>query len=153
VRAERLDEALAILAGLWSGEPFSFAGKHHRVDETVFLPRPFQRPRPPVWIAGRWPARPAFRRAARWDGMFPIFANVGHAEMPAPLLLDEAVAYVRAQRSADAGPFDVVLEGQTPGPGSGVPERYEPLTWWVEKLGWFRGSVEDTRRRIALGPG
>lgn len=152
VRAERLDEGLAILDGLWSGEPFSFAGKHHRVDETVFLPRPLQRPRPPVWIAGRWPARPGFRRAARWDGIFPTFDGVGHAEMPAPALLDEAVAYAREQRSPGAGPFDVVLEGPTPRPGSGVPERYE-LTWWVEKLGWFRGSVDDARRRIALGPG
>jgi hypothetical protein len=26
------------------------------------------------------------------------------------------------------------------------------LTWWVEKLGWFRGSVDFTRRRIEQGP-
>jgi hypothetical protein len=26
------------------------------------------------------------------------------------------------------------------------------LTWWVEKLGWFRGSVDDMRRRIGAGP-
>src|SRR6266496_6500473 len=30
-RGEQLDEALEILAGLWSGEPFSFDGKHFRV--------------------------------------------------------------------------------------------------------------------------
>ena len=26
------------------------------------------------------------------------------------------------------------------------------LTWWVEKLGWFRGSVDDMSQRIQAGP-
>src|SRR6266481_1079362 len=38
VRAERLDEGLAILAGLWSGKPFSFSGQHYRVQEMTMLP-------------------------------------------------------------------------------------------------------------------
>src|SRR5215831_7955477 len=33
VRAELLDEALAILDGLWSGQPFSFQGKHYHIEE------------------------------------------------------------------------------------------------------------------------
>lgn len=49
VRAEQLDEALEVLVGLWSGEPFRFAGRHHRVEEACFLPPPLQRPRIPVW--------------------------------------------------------------------------------------------------------
>ena len=56
-RAERLDEGLAILDGLWSGEPFSFEGEHHRVIGAHFLPRAVQEPRIPVWVAGRWPNR------------------------------------------------------------------------------------------------
>jgi alkanesulfonate monooxygenase SsuD/methylene tetrahydromethanopterin reductase-like flavin-dependent oxidoreductase (luciferase family) len=153
VRAEKLDEGLDILMGLWSGEPFSFAGRHHRVEETTFLPRPVQRPRPPIWIAGRWPARPPFRRAARFDGVFPTFEGVGHAEMPPPERLAEAVRYTLEHRRDDA-PFDVALEGQCDGP---EPERVAPyeaagLTWWIEKLGWFRGPPDAMRERIERGP-
>jgi alkanesulfonate monooxygenase SsuD/methylene tetrahydromethanopterin reductase-like flavin-dependent oxidoreductase (luciferase family) len=153
VRAERLGEGLDILTGLWTGEPFSHNGRHYRVAETVFLPRPVQRPRPPIWIAGRWPARPPFRRAARFDGMFPTFDGVGHAEMPTPERLAEAVRYTRGQRQTGA-PFDVVLEGQSAGPDPARVAPYEAagLTWWIEKLGWFRGPLEATRNRIERGP-
>jgi alkanesulfonate monooxygenase SsuD/methylene tetrahydromethanopterin reductase-like flavin-dependent oxidoreductase (luciferase family) len=153
VRAELLDEGLDILTGLWSGEPFSFKGRHHRVRETVFLPRPVQRPRPPVWIAGRWPRRPAFRRAARYDGVFPVFDGVGYAEMPPPERLAEAVRYTREHRETDAH-FDIVLEGLSDGPDPERVAAYEAvgLTWWIEKLGWFRGPVNAMRERIERGP-
>ena len=82
VRAELLDEGLAILDGLWSGEPFSFEGKHHRIGGAQFRPRAVQQPRVPVWVAGRWPNRRPFRRAARWDGVFPVFEGVAAGEMP-----------------------------------------------------------------------
>ncbi len=48
VRAERLDEALEIIDGLCSGEPFSFEGRHHRMANVRFLPPPVQRPRVPI---------------------------------------------------------------------------------------------------------
>jgi alkanesulfonate monooxygenase SsuD/methylene tetrahydromethanopterin reductase-like flavin-dependent oxidoreductase (luciferase family) len=157
VRADRLDEALEIVAGLWTGEPFRFDGRYHRVVEAEFLPKPVQRPRIPIWIAGRWPARRPPRRAARWDGVFPTFAGVGHAEMPAPEDFRDAVRYTLEHR-ADPSRFDVVLEGQTEGrerrADAAVVDRFveHGLTWWVEKLGWFRGTVDDVRGRIERGP-
>ena len=81
-RADRLDEGLAILDGLWSGEPLHFEGMHHRVTGARFPPRPVQQPRMPLWVAGRWPNRRPFRRAAQWDGVFPVFEGVGSGEMP-----------------------------------------------------------------------
>jgi alkanesulfonate monooxygenase SsuD/methylene tetrahydromethanopterin reductase-like flavin-dependent oxidoreductase (luciferase family) len=153
VRAAKLDEGLEILTGLWSGEPFSFQGRYHRLEEAIFLPRPVQRPRPPVWIAGKWPARRPFRRAARFDGVFPTFEGIGHAEMPPPERLAEAVHYTLEHRGHDA-PFDVALEGQSEGPDAERLAPYEAagLTWWIEKLGWFRGPVDAMRERIARGP-
>jgi alkanesulfonate monooxygenase SsuD/methylene tetrahydromethanopterin reductase-like flavin-dependent oxidoreductase (luciferase family) len=157
VRADRLDEALEMLEGLWTGEPYSFEGRYHHVPEAHFLPRALQRPRIPIWVAGRWPNRRPFRRAARWDGVFPTFEGVGHAEMPSPELFGEAVDYTREHRSA-GGPFEVVLEGQTEGRARAADvalvDRYAErgLTWWVEKLGWFRGSIDDVRDRIRRGP-
>jgi len=68
VRAGILDEALQIVAGLWTGEPFTFRGQHFKVDEVVFRPRPLQQPRPPIWIGGGYPNPRATDRALRWDG-------------------------------------------------------------------------------------
>jgi alkanesulfonate monooxygenase SsuD/methylene tetrahydromethanopterin reductase-like flavin-dependent oxidoreductase (luciferase family) len=68
VRAEILDEGLQIVAGLWTGAPFSFRGRHFAIDEVTFVPAPVQRPRPPIWIGGGYPNRRAVERALRWDG-------------------------------------------------------------------------------------
>jgi alkanesulfonate monooxygenase SsuD/methylene tetrahydromethanopterin reductase-like flavin-dependent oxidoreductase (luciferase family) len=153
VRAERIDEGLDIMLGLWSGEPFSYRGRHYVVEESTFLPTPVQRPRPPVWVAGRWPARRPFRRAARYDGVFPTFVGVGDAERPTPEQLREVVDYTVAHREGD-GPFDIVVEAQSEGPDPDRVAAYAEvgLTWWIEKLGWFRGTVDHTRRRISEGP-
>jgi len=72
VRAQKLDEGLAILAGLWSGETFEFRGRHFQVRRTRFLPTPIQQPRIPVWVAGTWNKEGPLRRAAAWDGYFPL---------------------------------------------------------------------------------
>ncbi len=93
VRAERLDEALEVVVGLWSGVPFTYQGKYYTVTNGQFLPRPVQQPRIPVWIAGRWPARRPFARAARWDGVFPTHVDVGPAQMMSPVQLEDIVTY------------------------------------------------------------
>jgi probable F420-dependent oxidoreductase len=51
IRVARFEEAISVLKGCWSGEPFSFEGNHYRVTE-VTCPRPFQRPHPPILVAG-----------------------------------------------------------------------------------------------------
>jgi alkanesulfonate monooxygenase SsuD/methylene tetrahydromethanopterin reductase-like flavin-dependent oxidoreductase (luciferase family) len=154
VRAQKLDEGLEIIDGLWRGEPFEYAGAHHQARTPGFLPRPVQRPRPPVWIAGRWPATRPFRRAARWDGVFPTFKDGLRDATPPVEALQEVVAYMREQRVDAAAPFDVVLEGVSDGPDPALIAPYEQagLTWWVEKLGWFRAPLDEMRARIARGP-
>ncbi|MFJ8434887.1 LLM class flavin-dependent oxidoreductase [Kitasatospora sp. NPDC094019] len=158
VRAEKLDEALRILDGLWTGRPFTFHGRWFTVTDLTFQPVSPQRPRIPVWIAGTWPARRPMRRAAHWDGVFPTRAGVGHTEMMPPADLEAVVSYVRSQQPSQDRPFDVVMEGRTSGDQRAAdaalvaPYRAAGLTWWVEKLGWFRGPVELVRARIASGP-
>jgi alkanesulfonate monooxygenase SsuD/methylene tetrahydromethanopterin reductase-like flavin-dependent oxidoreductase (luciferase family) len=126
------------------------------VVDAQFRPRPLQQPRIPIWVGGTWPNRRPFRRAARWDGMFPIFDGVEQGEMPSPEAFGEAVSYTRSHRAA--GPFDAALEGQTEGvDATADAERVEPyvragLTWWVEALNWSRGSVAEVRDRIRRGP-
>ena len=73
MRAEKLDEGLAIYDGLMRGQPFSYAGKHYSVEPTEFFPppAPVQQPRVPVWVVGAYPAPRSMARAARWDGVIP----------------------------------------------------------------------------------
>jgi alkanesulfonate monooxygenase SsuD/methylene tetrahydromethanopterin reductase-like flavin-dependent oxidoreductase (luciferase family) len=154
VRADKLDEALEIISGLWGGEEFSFRGRYLDVAPVVFRPRPVQRPRPPVWVGGRWPARRPFRRAARWDGVFATHSEVGHNQTMSAAQLEGIVRYTLSHRATSA-PFDVVIEGQTAdAAGACRLDRYAEagLTWWIEKLGWFRGPLEQMRARIRMGP-
>ena len=90
-RAEMLDEALAILEAAWSGEVVRHRGEHYTVDGMQFLPRPVQRPLP-IWVAGFYGKPRPLRRAARYQGFFPV--NLEHpdqmAEIAAALPRDEA---------------------------------------------------------------
>ncbi len=54
-RFDRLSEQLAIVTGLWTtqpGETFDYAGKHYTIADSPALPKPVQRPHPPIVIGG-----------------------------------------------------------------------------------------------------
>jgi len=97
-RAERLDEALDVIVGMWSGEPFSYDGTYYQVKETTFMPRPFQQPRIPIWVAGTWPNKGPFRRAARYEGVYPLADRNGMPVLITPQGVREVVAEVASQR-------------------------------------------------------
>ncbi|MFI5316205.1 MAG: LLM class flavin-dependent oxidoreductase [Myxococcota bacterium] len=154
-RGEMLDEALAVLAGLWSGEPFDFAGTHFSVAGACFRPTPLQAPRIPVWIAAYWPHRRPLRRALRWDGLFALFPDGPPRDAEQ---LAEAVAAVRAGRGPGTGPFEVVNCGAP----AGDPAIYarSGATWWLARVSpdgfasdWAAPwPLERMRAFIAAGP-
>jgi F420-dependent oxidoreductase-like protein len=75
VRMSVLEEQIEIVHGLWSGEAFSFDGEHYRLDDVRSLPRPVQRPHPPLIVGGDAGPRSA-RLAARWaDEYNVVFAT------------------------------------------------------------------------------
>jgi alkanesulfonate monooxygenase SsuD/methylene tetrahydromethanopterin reductase-like flavin-dependent oxidoreductase (luciferase family) len=162
VRAEKLDEGLAIYDGLMHGQPYSFSGKHYQVRPTDFSPPPMpvQRPRVPVWVVGAYPAAPSLRRAATYDGL--LSTKVGFAiDTPfGPGDLADVVSAVRALREGMGLPwqgFDVVAEGITePGPAGDSRVREwaaAGANWWVES-DWSGGAdaVHRHRKRIDAGP-
>ena len=54
-RFDRYAEQLELITGLWdtpAGERYSFAGKHYRVTDSPGLPKPVQRPHPPIIVGG-----------------------------------------------------------------------------------------------------
>jgi F420-dependent oxidoreductase-like protein len=64
-RMERLEEQLQIVTGAWADGPFDFSGRHYAVEDLDALPKPVQRPAPPIILGGRGKPR-GLRLAARW---------------------------------------------------------------------------------------
>lgn len=161
IRAQRLDEGLAILAGLWSGQPFCYSGTHYQIEEMTFLPPPLQQPRIPVWVVGAWPRPKSMDRVAHWDGLLAAKMNAdGSTGEMTPDDLRAAAAYIAERRPAGT-PFDIVMEGETPGDDpAGAAAVVQPLadaglTWWLENV-WdtprTTGGIDGMRRRIEQGP-
>jgi alkanesulfonate monooxygenase SsuD/methylene tetrahydromethanopterin reductase-like flavin-dependent oxidoreductase (luciferase family) len=148
-RAQKLDEGLDVLTGLWSGEPFSYSGRHYSVSEVQFLPTPVQQPRIPIWVAQMYPYRRPLRRAARWDGLVPMHET---DMFPTPAQVDEVVAFARSCRS-DNGPFDVnvpiLLPADRSGTGQLVRDYGAAGATWLQVGAW---SIEELRAQIETGP-
>lgn len=134
-RGAMLDEALDILTAAWSGEPVTHHGEHYDVEGVTFLPRPVQDPLP-IWVAVRFGNAKPLRRAARYQGVFPV-------EIDSPDQLAQLVADLDA-------PIDVAV-GQRPGAD---PRPYEAVgaTWWMETFPWDAVSVDQVRGVLRDGP-
>jgi len=103
-RFDRLEEQLAIITGLWStpaGERFSFDGARYTLTESPALPKPLQKPHPPIIVGGQGKARtPAL--AARYAAEFNVAFE--HADVA-----QQRVARVRAAcEKIDRDPSDLV---------------------------------------------
>lgn len=120
VRAELLDESLAVLRAAWSGEPVHRHGTHVHVDGISFHPTPV-RGSVPVWVAGFPGNRRPMVRAASHDGFFPV-------NLTSPDQLAEAVATVGSLRAGDERPFDVVAE---------VDPAADPAPWVAAGATWL----------------
>ena len=73
-RFEKLEEQLSIITGLWetkSGDVFRFSGQHYSLADSPALPKPVQRPRPPIIIGGHGAKRTP-RLAARFADEYNV---------------------------------------------------------------------------------
>jgi hypothetical protein len=150
--AARLDEGLELLASLWSGRPVSHDREHFRLEDALLRPTPLQHPRIPIWVAGFWPNRPPFRRAARWDGAVPLTRGHLMKEL-SPAELRRCGDYINAHR-ASSDPFDLVAFAATQPRTPEVVAEYERAgaTWWIEAVDPHAESFADFRARISRGP-
>jgi alkanesulfonate monooxygenase SsuD/methylene tetrahydromethanopterin reductase-like flavin-dependent oxidoreductase (luciferase family) len=53
VRVEKVDEAVALIKKLWTEPTVNFEGKHYRTKGAVLLPKPVQKPHPPLLFGGQ----------------------------------------------------------------------------------------------------
>ena len=151
MHGEMLDESLAIIDGLLSGEAFEFQGEHYQVNQTQFLPGATQSPRIPIWVAGLWPGTKPFRRAAQWDGIVPL--RKGPNDPLEPHEYREMADYIKRHQTSDNPTFDIVGPSGKWRPTQAEVMAYEEagVTWWKAGFGPDH-SVEDVRQEIMLGP-
>jgi alkanesulfonate monooxygenase SsuD/methylene tetrahydromethanopterin reductase-like flavin-dependent oxidoreductase (luciferase family) len=158
-RARILDEALDVILGLWTGEPFSYQGSYFQVNEMTFLPTPVQKPRIPILVGGGWPLQGPALRAARYDGCC-LYRHHGPGEFAdwTPEEVRDLKAFVEVHRADEqrGQPYEIKLGGRS---RSGDWDKDRALmkslaeagmTWWVEYVP--AGELEAMRESVLRGP-
>lgn len=157
-RAAMLDESLAILQGLWSGQPFRFDGEHYHVDEITFLPKPVQSPGIPIWIGWTWPKKRPMERAVRFEGATPFAINDdgSYADLT-PENVRQLKAFI-GERHPDASSYDIAPNGpvfealQGDEQAQAKLREYEEAgaTWCLQYV--WQPDVDSIRALIQQGP-
>ena len=138
-RGAQTDEALEIMARLWTGEHVTYEGRQHRYRDVAIAPLPVQQPLP-LWIGGR--SQAAVRRTARvgtgWLG------GVESPEQVAPI-----VAAIRDASAAAGRPIDPDHYGAAFGYRFGTWD--EPIVERTARLLAGLAGTSDPRRHVAVG--
>jgi len=134
-RIERLAEALAVVKGAWTDDPFDFAGEHYTISGYDGLPKPIQSPRPPILVGGGGPR--LLRLAGREADIVGINPNL-RAGAIGPDAVQSSLADVTAQK------VEWVREG--------AGDRFDDLELQIR---YFMSAVTDDPKGLAdaLAPG
>ena len=157
VRAQLMDEGLEVMERLWAGKPFKYDGEHYHIDwNNAWSYTPYEEARVPVWVVALWGSPKTVDRAMRWDGILPAKKGVdGSFGAVTPEDVREIAEYAAKNRARE-GPFDIVIEGVTPGGPGKAEEKVAPFaeagaTWWVESI-WDTPGIKTVMKRIRQGP-
>jgi probable F420-dependent oxidoreductase len=143
-RVALFEESVEILRRCWTGEQFSFRGKHYTLDDVQIRPRPYQQPAPPLWFGAS--VTPAARRAGLLADAF-----VGTPSTSLQNAMRLVDAYKQAAREAGR-PAQVVLmrDAWVAGTRAEAEAVYGPEVmtayryYWQHRLAEFRDIPPDT---------
>ena len=150
-RVDEMEEQLRVITGLWTEDPFSYAGPRYRLEECRFTPRPVQQPGPPILIGGRPTSRRLPRLAARFANEYVVALATAEECRAARERLDRACAEV----GRDPATLSLALFA-----GVGVAETEAELERVMEKLlegtrphmrntdTWVLGTPERAAERL-----
>jgi alkanesulfonate monooxygenase SsuD/methylene tetrahydromethanopterin reductase-like flavin-dependent oxidoreductase (luciferase family) len=156
-RASVLDESLEALTQLWSGHEVSYRGEHVVAEGVQFLPTPV-RGRIPIWVAGGWPGGAPFRRAARFDGVWPVSTARRALTIAEFTECVDTVARHRHEIGRTAETFDACYVDRSPAIlDEATTDRIGRLTeagmtWWIDSLDDPALPFEHHRDRVLAGP-
>jgi alkanesulfonate monooxygenase SsuD/methylene tetrahydromethanopterin reductase-like flavin-dependent oxidoreductase (luciferase family) len=135
-RVQLFEEKVQILKQCWSGQEFSYSGKHHQIENLTVRPDTVQQPHPPIWIGASAPV--SARRAA----------NIGDAIVTTPsTTLDNTVRlidqYKAAAEAAGKTPAPVIMrDAWVAGSRKEAEEAYGPEVMAAYKYYWQNGLPE-----------
>jgi alkanesulfonate monooxygenase SsuD/methylene tetrahydromethanopterin reductase-like flavin-dependent oxidoreductase (luciferase family) len=157
-RVKLFAEQLEIIHRQWTEDTFSFAGEHYTLEDCQALPRPLQRPRPPLIVGG----------AAKPGTVGPAvrFADEYNTTYPTPDQARERRArVVEACERADRDPASMTFSIMTGIVGTDRAELLEraartmgrtgetgdPAAWLEAQLaeGWIAGTVDEVAAQMA----
>jgi alkanesulfonate monooxygenase SsuD/methylene tetrahydromethanopterin reductase-like flavin-dependent oxidoreductase (luciferase family) len=146
IRAARLDEALDLIAGLWSGQPV-FHGEHYDMDlsgrsDLATTGVCVQQPRLPIWVVGLWNRPKSMHRVTRFDGIVP-------QGVESPDQYREMVTWLREQGVSDD--FNLITEGEDQSPEVVQQWADAGANWWLEAA-WSAQDQQAIRAKIDAGP-
>ncbi len=131
------DEYLEAFRALWTSEHPRFDGRYTRFADLIFLPKPVQKPHPPIWVGGE--SGPSLRRAARFgDAWYPIGTNNKHLLDTLPRLSAGIARLRRLTAEAGRDPARIGVAYRVKRYGEAVP----PVASDGERR-LFSGSVAD----------
>jgi F420-dependent oxidoreductase-like protein len=140
-RMDMLEEQVEIVHSLWSDDAFSFDGRHYRLEDVRALPRPVQRPHPPLIIGGAAGPRSA-RLAARWADEYNVFSST--AEECRAQRAQVAEAWERAGRDPETLRFSLMTGVVVGRDRAEVIDRARNVIRWsnedAEPEAWLAGS-------------
>ena len=142
IRQARLAESITVLKGLFSGEPFSFAGEHYTITDYAAQPAPVQRPHPPFFIGGGGRRTLSLAgREADIVGLAPRILGTGRVDA-ASLTLAAAREKIEWVREAAGDRFD------------SLEFNIYPSTWPVTVTDDLRGEarrvIDSLRSRTGI---
>ena len=133
-RVGRFEEAIEILHKSWSGERFTFKGRHFDIDDVQDLPRPIQQPRPPLWLGAWVPA--AIERAGRLGDAIILGPSMSLAEN-----VEAATLYRKAADVAGRKPEIIMMRDAWVADSLGDAARvYGPEVMAAYKYYWRNGA-------------
>ena len=91
---ERFQESLEVILAAWTNERFSYEGKYYQFNDVCVIPKPFQKPHPPLRIAAT--TKETFPQVGRAG--IPVF--VGLRGMDRPVLAESLNSYRSAWKGA-----------------------------------------------------
>jgi probable F420-dependent oxidoreductase len=135
VRVDRLEEALAVIKGAWTGEAFSFEGTHYTITDYTASPKPTRQPHPPILVGGGAPR--VLRLAGREADIVGINPNLRAGALSGEQaadsvaeMIDEKVGWIR----------------------EGAGARFDDIELQIR---YFFAAITDDRRSLAeaVAPG
>ena len=119
IRIDRLAEAVEVIDGLFGMSPLTYAGSHYAIADLDGMPKPVQRPRPPIMIGGG--GRRILELAARVADIVGVHCRLDLGALGSAAVADlsadrvsEKIGWIRAAAAAaDRRPDDLELQFST----------------------------------------